>query len=87
MEVRRGTEGPGAEVHCQVDSAGADLHRGKEYNRSSRCGGMQNNIRLSSGSAQFRHKRAVYIRRCLLVKLQTFLQIFVGCLLSIAEEF
>ena len=75
------------EVRCQVDGAGADLSRGTQGNRRSRCGGTQSRRRTKCGSTQFRHGRAANIRRLLLVKLRTFLEIFVGFLISIAEEF
>ena len=87
MEVRRGREGPGVEVRCQVDNAGADLSRGTQCSGRSRCGGTQSRRRTRCGSAQFRHRRAADIRRFILVKLQTFLEIIIGCLLSIAAEF
>jgi len=39
------------------------------------------------GAAQARQRRTADIRRSLLVKLRTFLKIFVSCLLSIIAEF
>jgi len=63
-------------VRCKADSAGADLSFGTQSSRRTRC-----------GSAQSRHRKVADIRRFILVKLWACLEIFVGCLLSIAVVF
>lgn len=80
-EVHSAVDGGGAGVRSPVDGAGAELH--SPVDRS----GVEVRYRVDRAGAELRKLDSVEVqisRRFLLVKLWTFLEIFVGCLRSIA---